>query len=859
MYRASAVGRLLSVTLVVAVTGIGLGLLSGCPGTTPGATEGKISGTVTNSATDEALADATVTLDPAVEGVEIMTGADGTYEQTVPAGVYTATIAKTNFAPVERVISVNGGQTATVDAALSPTAAVVVNATVEGTPAPGATVTAKATVEVLDGATTVTGYSWSQSNSVEVTISGGNTANATVTLPNTAAYKDELITVLGEPPISEAQLPENVPLPPGEFPGGFPNSFHIMGVNPFALEEAGLVTLTVEVTTSAGTFEKEVEVHATLPWKWAQSLHNVPVGVPVLLAGKIQDTYNWALTGPASSTATLTDATTRFPYFTPDASGKYTLTVTDRTGDAPEQVTMEIYAGTWEGAITGEDPTGRPLATTCTSCHNGNIAPDVFTPWAQTGHAEIFTTQIEQSDHYSESCLMCHTVGYDKDADNGGVDDAPDYDAFVDSGLFHEISDTAWETVLADFPDTAQLTNVQCENCHGPNNGGAHTMGAPRVSLSANVCGSCHGEPARHGRFQQWQLSGHANYELAMEEGGNGNCARCHSANGFLAWLPILLDNDPATDPLANVAVTWAANEIEPQSCVTCHDPHNIGTVSGDGTNAPVRITDDTPPLIAGYTAVGVGKGAICFTCHNSRRGLHNDETFAENLAAGDATRAPHGSAQGDVIMGENAYLVETGVRGPHSFVSDTCVNCHMRKTPPPDLLSYQQGGTNHTFYASADICAECHGELLTADSIQTAYDATAGTLKSLVESAIIDLIAAQIDAGNTVSLGGEFTVTAANQIESVEFTESHGQQAINVNLSNNTTLGPIALGDVDVLDATDTVLGGIYDFADARLVKAGWNYTLATNDGSRSVHNPDFVFGMLDAAIDNLTTLANE
>ena len=35
-------------------------------------------------------------------------------------------------------------------------------------------------------------------------------------------------------------------------------------------------------------------------------------------------------------------------------------------------------------------------------------------------------------------------------------------------------------------------------------------------------------------------------------------------------------------------------------------------------------------------------------------------------------------------------------------------------------------------------------------------------------------------------------------------------------------------LGDVDVLDATDTVLGGVYDFADARLVKAGWNYDMS-------------------------------
>jgi len=53
--------------------------------------------------------------------------------------------------------------------------------------------------------------------------------------------------------------------------------------------------------------------------------------------------------------------------------------------------------------------------------------------------------------------------------------------------------------------------------------------------------------------------------------------------------------------------------------------------------------------------------------------------------------------------MGENAYFVDVGIRGSHSLVEDSCVNCHMEKTPPPDLLSYELGGSNHTFYPSPD------------------------------------------------------------------------------------------------------------------------------------------------------------
>ncbi len=74
------------------------------------------------------------------------------------------------------------------------------------------------------------------------------------------------------------------------------------------------------------------------------------------------------------------------------------------------------------------------------------------------------------------------------------------------------------------------MSNIQCENCHGPQVGGAHLPrnpeGTPRVSLSSDVCATCHGEPLRHARFQQWQLSPHANYELAIDEGSKAAAAR---------------------------------------------------------------------------------------------------------------------------------------------------------------------------------------------------------------------------------------------------------------------------------------------------------------------------------------------
>jgi len=757
-----------------------------------------------------------------------------------------------------------------------------VNVSIDGVAVPGASLTATASI---DDGSTILSVSWTQTGGAAASISPADANPTTVTLGAESAFKDELLHVVAEPPIGPDQLPPNVPPPPEEFPGGLQNRFQVVPINPFSLEEAGLVTLKAQVTTTSGVYEGVAEVHTLLPWKVKADIQNQAIGIPILLHGKDQASYNWVLKGPWDSSATLMDAASQNPEFTPDKRGKYTLTVTDLAEN--KTVTIGIYAGTWVGVITGQDIDGRPLAGNCTPCHReGGRAPDVFTPWAQTGHAEIFTDNLNTSTHYGESCFACHTVGLDFDADNYGMDDVGNYQGFLDAGLLNNPSPDNWSTMLSNFPLNARMANIQCENCHGPQTTLAHNARAlrsktavsgldPRSNISANVCGVCHGEPLRHARFQQWQLSKHADYELAVEEGEGGNCARCHTGNGFLSWMPALADDDPTNDD-ENVAVTWAADAIQPQTCATCHDPHQIGTTTGNDTNATVRISDETPVLVAGFKAPAtpgarnVGRGAICMTCHNTRRGLRND-----NVPLTDPTRAPHGPAQADVLMGQNAYLVDLGPNDPvlgyppglpgsHANtaerfpadrnLTDTCATCHMVKTPPPDPLAYNQGGTNHTFFASPDICSECH-----AFSIDAVQDQIASRLTSLqggIEAAILAVMEAQIGAGNTIDLDGT-TIADTADITEIVFGDSRGRQAITVTFTDSTTVGPVGLNSVDVVDGSGAVLGSLYDFADESLPKAGWNYFLINNDGSRGVHNFFFVRDVLDASIAAVEPLA--
>jgi hypothetical protein len=826
-----------------------------------------LQGTVINSLTDAPVEGVAVTLSPAVAGVDITTGADGAYTAELPVGAYNLSFAKTNYTTQMKPVSVLAAQSATVNVTLVPVAPVVITTSLDGIAQPGATLTASVTATPLDGSS-VQSIAWSQSDGVTAGIASPNAATTMVSLSNEAAYKEELFESLGREPLDR---------------------FIVQGLNPFQLEEAGLVALTVAVTTSSGTYTKAVEINTALPWPVNPGLQNVPVGVPVLLHGKdLGDdaTYDWSLVPPSGSSATLTEATSRNPNFTPDRPGHYTVTVTDTTADPAQVVTLDIYAGTWVGSISGQDGNGRPESTACTGCHReGGIAPDQFTPWALSGHAEIFTQNFTNpAGHYTTDCLSCHSVGWDPNANNGGIEDVANYDNFLDTftsdGHTFIGDEDNWTNLLAQFPDVARLTNVQCENCHGPNSSLLHAnqmLDPARISIGADVCGTCHGEPARHGRFQQWQQSPHSNYELALEVGtvdarGStaGHCGRCHTGQGFLTWIEqgdltkrIQGANGDAT--VAELTALGLTNDaVHPQTCTACHDPHAPGMSSGEPNTATVRIEDNTPLLPAGFAALAVGRGAICITCHNTRNGAHND-----GVGLPTSYSAPHTAAQGDVLMGQNAYFVAVGDRSPHSFIIDTCTTCHMELTPPPPDFSFSGAGTNHSFRASLSICTQCHG-VFDGGTLQESAEAELERLADVMGEYLL----AQITEAGTVLIkdytphdfNGTFydlksdnvQVQAANIATAVPF-EPHGQVGFVLTFTNpvdftysppgeaphtlSLTRAEVQLGDFTT-DGTAKVIP-----LDDPLVRAGWNFFLIEGDGSKGVHNPSFTFSAIDAA----------
>lgn len=814
-----------------------------------------LSGTVTNSLTGQGVAGATITLTATSATIVLTTDASGHYSDNtqVQVGTYAMDVTAANFNDSSQSLSLLQGATV-VDVALQPVAPVIVSASVGGGKLPGEALPATGSYLILDGSTYISS-SWSQTpdEGVPALISDPSSDTPTVTLGSASEYAAHLVQVLREPPITEADLPPDVILQPiNEIEKGLQDRNQVVAINPFGFEKAEEVPLQYSVTTTSGTYSVAVNVLTELPWVVNPGVKTVPVNVPVLLFAKDGTAgYSWTLTGPGSSSATLVDADTQTPWFTPDVVGTYHVQETNGSG-----ADLEVHAGRYHGVIdplltvdSVEFGDGRPVADeNCTSCHyEGGPAPDNFTTWRQTGHAEAFSQGINTNSHFGENCFACHSVGYQRD-NAGGIDNTPNYDDFVNTLLGQTGPDT-WETMLINYPDTARLANIQCENCHGPQdytNAHRDQPGAPRVSLAADVCGSCHGEPARHGRFQQWQLSNHADYDLARERGASsGNCARCHSGNGFVAWSRLDFDPDQ------QVNVTWDEDTVQPQVCAACHNPHDTGTTSGtDETDAKVRVMGNTHQLLAGFTAIGVGKGATCMTCHNSRAGvLHNDNTW-DTLTDSEKTGSPHHGVQADLIMGQNVYFVQPGIRGKHSLIEDVCVTCHMNKTQPPDILSYNQTGTNHTFAADPNICAECHGAGgVTADTVQTVITA----YLDLLQEGLSDSYKALMEDHYPVNIGSTCGVAdATNPIVDVNWAFSRGVR-LGITLQDGASCTNVQASGITVDDgmpAAQSLVALTLVTDNGNLVKAGWNWSIFSEDEGKGVHNPDLSLRALQGAI---------
>jgi Carboxypeptidase regulatory-like domain/Cytochrome c7 and related cytochrome c len=761
---------------------------------------GSITGTVTAKATGKPLNNAKIAVSPGT--LTATTAADGTFTlSAVPIGGYTVSVSRDGFSSSTVPVGVSTIGPTNIAVALGTDATSTDGLTVALTSnlaaGFGAPVSLTATVTAPDSEAGALSYKWTQSGGRTATLSGASTGTLSFT---TLA-------------LSDAKLVANPGAVFGPYDGGgfTPGRFGVMGISP---DETGNYEFTLTVTDPEGhSATATAKVWATSP---SSGLRSVPIGVPVWLqgdststAGVAMTTWNWTLTVPTGSTAKLTGATTQFPTFTPDISGTYTLTESV-SGESP----MSIYAGVWGGmaGIASKPGSGTDYATITKDCmgarcHGGSTGPNfpwntlaysgpnMFPYWAATKHAVAFQDGIDGklSSHFGEECLQCHTLGYNpaKTVPNNGFDDVA-----KDAGwsLPSSLEAGNYVALVASKPGLAQMSNVQCENCHGPVNknlmGGTDDWAAK--SFSEEVCAQCHSERPFFPEAEQWKTSMHATRAIAINEGDGTSCSRCHSAQGFAEYsqmlrlatpsnpcppginnctltsdgLPPTFDagvqtNATTTAALATYGVGNHAT-VEPITCSACHDPHDTA-----GNPFQLRLYDSLPAgasLMNGVSPTGVGAGLVCMTCHNQRPTYAEIDDYSittNGLTNKSTIVTPHNATQTDIFYGVNAYFMPKSNPSPHLAVKDTCVGCHH---DIPNAAQAAAGDKkNHAFNTDTSICNSCHGAssgLVDGVGLQAQFKKQMGDLDSSLYSALTTILTGA--ATNATNPGYNVTVRDA-------------------------------------------------------------------------------------------------
>jgi len=629
----------------------------------------------------------------------------------------------------------------------------------------------------------------------------------------------------------------------------------------------------------------------------------VPVGLVVIANDMICEAFNtdgscktpvtsyaWALTPPPGSSAHLSGAGTQNPWFVPDVEGDYTLASTVAPATTPAARTLVVHAGDWTGAYV--DSTTTPASTYgCAECHSPGPQ---YAKWAGSKHSTMLRTGMAGApfdggnEIYSADCVVCHSAGYDPAANNGGF-------LAVATSLgwsFPPLPTGATYDSLD--PALKARGGVTCESCHGAGDVHANAAGtatAPIASLSSKSCASCHDGQPDDNIYSQWASMGHGDLTVATNEGlaNNNHCLRCHTGQGFLAYVPALLAGNP--DKLGNkgplvvpaVSGLTAAN-VEAITCSTCHEPHSLGLRVQDGDTA-VDVGDPNFAskgllLPAGFRIRNAGAGALCASCHNSRNGMVYGSTTIAATAyqrvdgtpfVKDLFGGPHDAAQADIYFGGNGYLLNsTPQPAPANFhmsggwFQDTCVECHVKRFPAGGD-AWPTTSSNHTFAVDDGTCASCHG----------AGEQSIDNVKGIVDSGLAAWRARMVgllNGAGLVSVTGllngaataaTYTVnTALNPIVSVGPTidlpggKVNRSLTIDIAFANGDTVTAIKLTDVlgtgsaqVLVKSTSTVFPagtGTAQIEYGNFAKALYDSALIVNDGSHGVHNPPFVEAML-------------
>jgi hypothetical protein len=324
----------------------------------------------------------------------------------------------------------------------------------------------------------------------------------------------------------------------------------------------------------------------------------------------------------------------------------------------------------------------------------------------------------------------------------------------------------------------------------------------------------------------EWAASGHADATAEAfrhwdEDGAvEADCATCHSPSGYQDFLGA---DGSATGTIENTHAV--SNGL---TCVTCHN------------SAATSLASVVFP--SGVEVTNVGETGRCMVCHQGRAsGLRvetaiTDAGLAESLdtVSGDLRfinihyYAAAATLYGSVVNGGYQYagqIYEGQNRHVEGF--ESCTDCH----------------NSHTLEVKVELCAECHSNVDSLESLQTIR----------MGGSLVDY-----DGDGNVGEGIADEIKGLQNLLLVAM-QSYSSELAGAQLGYRATAYPYFFNDLNAngeVDDDEAISDNGFASWTARLLRAAYNYQTSLKDTGAFVHNPKYTIQLLHDSIADLNTV---